>query len=312
MTPLAGSESEGRIASVRRFNRFYTTKIGLLNERYLGSTFSLSEVRVLYELAIHEKITASRLSRELRLDPGYLSRMLRSFKNRGFLDKKTSDEDGRQSLLRLTDKGYKAFAPLNQRSHDEIGSLLARVSKTEQDQLVEAMRTIEKLLGGQQEWKPLYLLRPPQAGDMGWIVHRHGVLYAREYGWDEKFEGLVADIVAKFVENCSPKMERCWVAEIGGEIVGSVFLVRKSRTVGQLRLLLVEPKARGLGIGTRLVDECVRFAQSVGYRRIILWTNDVLRAAGRIYEKAGFRLVEQEKHHSFGRDLVGQIYERVL
>jgi DNA-binding MarR family transcriptional regulator/N-acetylglutamate synthase-like GNAT family acetyltransferase len=273
---------------------------------------SLTEVRVLYELANHETMTASQLCRDLRLDPGYLSRVLRSFKGRGFIEKKTSSEDGRQNLLWLTENGSKAFAPLNQRSHDEIGELLARLSPIEQDQLVDAMSTVEEILGARPERKAPYILRPPQPGDMGWIVHRHGALYTKEYGWDEKFEGLVASIVAKFVENYDPKRERCWIAEKEGDIVGSVFLVSKSQTVGQLRLLLVEPKARGLGIGTRLVDECIRFAQLVGYRKIILWTNDVLRAAGHIYGKAGFRLIDQKKHHSFGHDLVGQIYERKL
>jgi DNA-binding MarR family transcriptional regulator/N-acetylglutamate synthase-like GNAT family acetyltransferase len=301
-----------RIEAVRRFNRFYTKKIGVLHERLLRSPFPLTEARVIYELAHHEKTTATELSNELGLDAGYLSRLLRSFKKRGLIHKQPSQTDGRQNFLSLTERGQEAFAMLNVRSRSEIGAMLSNFSAVDQNRLVKAMHTIEGLLGAQPERKVPYLLRPHQPGDMGWVVHRHGVLYAEEYGWDEQFEALVAGIVGKFVQHYNPKRERCWMAEMDGEIVGSVFLVTKSITVAQLRLLLVEPKARGLGIGTRLVSECVRFARQVGYRKIVLWTNSVLNAARHIYEEASFRLVDEEPHHSFGHDLIGQTWELKL
>jgi DNA-binding MarR family transcriptional regulator/GNAT superfamily N-acetyltransferase len=301
-----------RIEAVRRFNRFYTKKIGVLHERLLRSPFPLTEARVIYELAHHEETTATELSNELGLDAGYLSRLLRSFKKRGLIRKQPSKTDGRQNFLSLTERGQEAFAILNGRSRNEIGSMLSDFSSDDQNRLVKAMHTIEGLLDAQPERKVPYLLRPHQAGDMGWVVHRHGVLYAEEYGWDEQFEALVAGIVAKFVQRYNPKRERCWMAEMDGEIVGSVFLVEKSRTVAQLRLLLVEPKARGLGIGTRLVSECVRFARQMGYRKIVLWTNSVLNAARHIYEEVGFGLIHEEPHHSFGHDLIGQTWELKL
>ncbi len=306
------TDFDQRVGAVRRFNRFYTKQIGVLQEGYLESPFSLTEVRVLYELAHCEKTTASELGKELGLDAGYLSRILRGFEKRGLIDKKPSEADGRQSLLWLTEQGRAAFAPLNARSHDEIGAMLSGLSGVEQDRLVEAMRTIEGLLGARPDQKAPYVLRPPHAGDMGWVVHRHGVLYSQEYGWDEQFEALVASVVAEFVQHYDQKRERCWIAERNDEIVGSVFIVKQSETVAKLRLLLVEPEARGLGIGTRLVDECVRFARSVGYRKITLWTNSVLHAARHIYEEAGFRLAHQEPHHSFGHDLIGETWELKL
>lgn len=298
--------------AVRRFNRFYTKQIGVLHERLLRSPFPLTEARVIYELAHHEKTTATELSNELELDAGYLSRLLRSFKKRGLIHKQPSQTDGRQNFLSLTEQGQKAFAMLNARSRNEVAAMLSHLSTTDQNRLVKAMQTIEELLGAQPERKVPYLLRPHQTGDMGWVVHRHGVLYSEEYGWDEQFEALVAGIVAKFVQNYDPKQERCWIAEMDGEVVGSVFLVKKSRTVAQLRLLLVEPKARRLGIGTRLVSECIRFARQVGYRKIVLWTNNVLHAARHLYEEANFRLVDEEPHHSFGHDLIGQTWELKL
>ncbi len=309
---MAGTGFDQSIATVRHFNRFYTQQIGVLQEGYLESPFSLTEVRVLYELGHCERTTASELARELGLDAGYLSRILRGFKKRGLIDKKPSEIDGRRSLLWLTEHGQEVFAPLHARSGVEIGAMLNRLSAAERERLVEAMRTIEGLLGARPEPKAPYLLRPHRPGDMGWVVHRHGALYAQEYGWDEQFEALVAGIVAKFLEHYDPKRERCWIAERDGEVVGSVFLVRQSDTGAKLRLLLVEPKVRGLGVGTRLVDECVGFARSAGYRKITLWTNSVLYAARHIYEKAGFRLVEEEPHHSFGHDLVGETWELEL
>lgn len=301
-----------RIEAVRRFNRFYTKRIGVLHEGLLRSPFSLTEARVLYELAHREKPTATELGKDLGLDAGYLSRILRGFKKRGLIDGMPSQADARQILLSLTAKGRKAFAMLNARSRHEIGAMLGSLSTAEQNRLVEAMQAIERLLGASPEPKAPYLLRPQQPGDLGWIVHRHGVLYAQEYGWDERLEALVAGIVATFVERYDPKRKRCWIAEKDGEIVGSVLLVKQSKAVAKLRLLLVEPKARGLGIGARLVGECVRFARRTGYRKITLWTHSVLHAARHIYEKAGFRLVHEEPHRSFGHDLVGQTWELKL
>jgi DNA-binding MarR family transcriptional regulator/N-acetylglutamate synthase-like GNAT family acetyltransferase len=301
-----------RVESVRRFNRFYTKQIGALSEHLLESPFSLAEARIIYELAQREKATATELGGELGLDAGYLSRLLAAFKKRGLIARKPSETDGRQSDIWLTEKGRKAFAELNGRSHNEIEALLGRLSPVDQGRLIEAMRVIEGLLGEQPERKVPYIIRPHRPGDMGWVTHRHGVIYNEEYGWDEEFEALVAEITAKFIRNYDPKRERCWIAERGGEIAGSVFLVKKSKTVAQLRLLLVEPSARGMGVGRRLVDECARFARQTGYKKIMLWTNSLLAAARHIYEEAGFRLVQEEPHHSFGHDLVGQHWELKL
>ena len=309
---MAESDFDHRVAAVRRFNRFYTRQIGLLQESYLKSQFSLSQVRVLYELAHRERPTATELGRELGLDPGYLSRILRLFERRGLLKRTPSKADGRQSHLFLTARGQAAFAPLNTRSREEIGSMLRALRARDQIRLVDSMHAIEGVLGAQPEKKVPYLLRPHRPGDMGWVVSRHGALYAQEYGWDEAFEALVAGIVKKFIEHYDPRKERCWIAEKDGEPVGSVFVVKQSATVAKLRLMLVEPKARGLGIGARLVDECVRFAGQTGYGKITLWTNSVLRAARRIYKEAGFRLIRQERHRSFGHDLVGETWNLKL
>jgi len=309
---MADEELLKRIDAVRQFNRFYTQKIGVLHEGLLSSPFSLTEVRVLYELAHRERPVASEVGKDLGLDPGYLSRILSSFKTKGFIDSKPSEQDGRQSILRLTEKGKMAFAPLNDRARDEIGILLGVLNESDQIRLVEAMESIKGLLSPGPKNKPPYLLRPHQPGDMGWVVHLHGMLYAQEYGWDDTFEALVAGIVAKFIQNFVPKRERCWIAEIDGEIVGSVFLVKESETVSKLRLLIVHPKARGLGIGKRMVNECLRFARQAGYRKTMLWTNNVLLAARHIYETMGFKLVLEEPHHSFGHDLVGETWEMEL
>jgi len=301
-----------RVEAVRQFNRFYTQKIGVLHEGLLCSPFSLTEVRVLYELAHREGPVASALGRDLGLDPGYLSRILSKFKAKGFIASKPSEQDGRQSILGLTKKGKAAFAPLNKRAHDEIRTLLGALSESDQIRLVKAMESIRELLNPAPKNKAPYLLRTHQPGDMGWVVHLHGTLYAQEYGWDETFEALVAGIVAKFIQNFDSKRERCWIAEMEGEIVGSVFLVKEAETVSKLRLLLVHPKARGLGIGKRMVDECLRFARQVGYRKTMLWTNHVLLAARHIYESTGFKLVLEEPHHSFGHDLIGETWELEL
>jgi DNA-binding MarR family transcriptional regulator/GNAT superfamily N-acetyltransferase len=309
---MSEDDFDRRVGDVRHFNRFWTRQIGVLREEYLESPFSLTEVRVLYELAHGEETTASELGEELGLDAGYLSRILRGFEKHGLIHRRPSEADGRRRLLRLTDRGREAFAPLDARSRSEIGAMLGGMSITGQERLVGAMRTIERLLGARPEPVVPYLLRPHQPGDMGWVVHRHGVLYAREYGWDERFEALVAEIVAKFIQQYDPRLERCWIAERDGEIVGCVFLVGESEEIAKLRLLLVEPEARGLGIGSRLVEECIRFARQAGYLKITLWTNDVLNSARRIYEGMGFRLVHEKPHHSFGHDLVGQTWELML
>ena len=305
-------ELEQRVEVARRFNRFYTRQIGVLREGAYKSPFSLTEVRVLYELAQRDRPTATALGRDLGLDAGYLSRILRGFERRGLVLKTRSPADGRQSHLSLTAQGRKVFAPLNARSHDEVAALLGGLSPAAQARAVGAMQTIERLLGDRAARPPAYHLRPPQPGDLGWVVHRHGAVYAQEYGYNEQFEALVAEIVAHFVQRYNAKRERCWIAEQDGAVVGSVFLVERSKTVAQLRLLLVEPQARGSGLGTRLVDECVRFARAAGYRKIMLWTQSELRAARRLYQAAGFCVVGKEKNHSFGKDLVSETWELEL
>ncbi|HVJ44015.1 MAG TPA: bifunctional helix-turn-helix transcriptional regulator/GNAT family N-acetyltransferase [Dongiaceae bacterium] len=299
-----------RIAAMRQFNRFYTKQIGVLHEGLLDSPFSLTESRVLYELAHRDQLTATELGSELNLDPGYLSRILRKFEQQGLIEKLPSESDARQTLLHLTAAGHQAFAPLDERSRGEIGDLLARLSLDDQRRLIAAMQTMTSLLSDRAaDQSAPYILRPHRPGDMGWVVHRQALLYAQEYGWDGTFEALVAEIAAKFVQNFDARRERCWIAERDGDIIGSIFLVKESDEVAKLRLLYVEKKARGLGLGRHLVRECIAFARSVGYRKITLWTNDILTAARHLYEEAGFRLVSKEYHHSFGKDLVGQYWE---
>ena len=300
-----------RVEIVRAFNRFYTRRIGVLEDGYLESPFSLVQTRVLYELAHRTRPTATEIAIDLGLDAGYLSRILRGFERAGLVEKTPSASDGRQKLLSLTTRGREAFVPLDTRSRAETDAMLNSLSATKQRRLVEAMGAITKLLDNETEVAAPYLLRSHRPGDMGWVVQRHGVLYAEEYGWDETFEALVAEIVAGFIRQLDPQRERCWIAERDGENVGSVFLMAhpEREGVGQLRLLFVEPSARGLGIGRRLVDECMRFARQAGYHTVTLWTNDVLVSARRIYEAAGFHLVHEDPHHSFGHDLVGQTWE---
>jgi DNA-binding MarR family transcriptional regulator/GNAT superfamily N-acetyltransferase len=299
------------VAAVRRFTRFYTSRLEVLREGLLDSAFSLTEARVLYELATRDRPTAADLGRELALDAGYLSRILKRFEEGGLLARTRSASDGRQAHLVLTAAGRAAFAPLDERSRAQVGGLLAGLSAPDRDRLVAAMRVIEGLLDPDPA-PPSYILRPHRPGDMGWIVHRHGALYAQEYGWDETFEALVAGIAAEFIRDFDPRRERAWIAEKDGEIVGSVLLVRQSDEVAKLRLLYVEPQARGLGIGRHFVDECIRFARAAGYRRLTLWTNDVLYAARALYAKAGFTLAKTEPHRSFGQDLVGEFWEMEL
>jgi DNA-binding MarR family transcriptional regulator/GNAT superfamily N-acetyltransferase len=306
------SAKDDPIAGVRAFNRFYTRQLGLLDEALYESAFSLTESRVLYELANREGAAASDLARDLGLDAGYLSRVLAKFEAGGHLTRTPSASDARQAVLALTRAGRKAFAPLNRASQAQIAAMLEPLRPADRDRLVQSMRTIETLLGGAAEPTVPYVLRGLQTGDIGWIIRRQGMLYAQEYGWDETFEALVAEIAAAFVRTCNPKKERAWVAEREGEIVGSVFLVRQSDAIAKLRLLYVEPSARGLGIGRRLVEECIGFARAKGYRTLTLWTNDMLVAARRIYQAAGFELTKEERHHSFGKDLVGQNWDLAL
>lgn len=309
---MASPSLDRRIAAVRRFNRFYTRRIGVLNGGLLHSALSLTEVRVLFELAHGANLTARALCDELGVDAGYLSRLLRGLEERGLVARTASPNDGRIVHLNLTDRGREEFATLDQRANEEVRALLTPRPVAQQRQLLGALRTVEEILDAAPPRRESYILRHHQPGDMGWVVHRHGVLYAAEYGWDERFEALVAEVVASFIQKFDPRWERCWIAERDGEIVGSVFLVRKSKTVAQLRLLLVEPSARGLGIGARLVEECIRFARQAGYRKMTLWTNNVLHTARRIYQKAGFQLVDEHPHERFGRDLIGQTWELTL
>jgi DNA-binding MarR family transcriptional regulator/GNAT superfamily N-acetyltransferase len=309
---LAAPDLESCIAAVRRFSRFYTRQLGLLQESLVHTPFSLSEARVLYELANRDSATASELAVDLDLDHGYLSRIVRRFAEDGLLAKKRAKNDARQSVLTITAKGGKAFAPLNKGSHDQVAAMLEQLSVVDQARVVGAMTTVESLLGGSSQSSagvPAVILRQHQPGDMGWVTSAHGVLYAAEYGWDITFEALVAKIIAEFIENFDAKRERCWIAELDGERVGSVFVVRKSDAAAKLRLLIVDPRARGLKLGTKLVAECLRFAKAAGYSSMTLWTQSNLTAARSIYQRAGFKLMAQEPHRSFGVDLIGETWD---
>jgi DNA-binding MarR family transcriptional regulator/N-acetylglutamate synthase-like GNAT family acetyltransferase len=297
-----------QIAAVRRFNRFYTRQIGVLRRNYLDSPYSLGEMRVLYEIA-HGATTARDIGRALDLDAGYLSRTLRNFEKRGFLSRKTSKTDARASELALTARGHKAFAPFEDRSQQQVADMLAALAPDERARLVNAMGEIESLLDKAGPAPKTYTLRSPTFGDFGWIVSRHAELYAQEYGWSEPFEGLCAGIVADFANKNDPNRERCWIAEMNGENVGCVMLVKDNDEVARVRLLLVDPKARGLGLGARLVDECVTFARQAGYKRVTLWTHSILAAARHIYEQAGFTLTSSEKRHTWGKDVVAEYWD---
>ena len=308
-----------RIAALREFNRFYTRRIGVLHEGLLDSKFSLAESRLLWELAHAADTTATELARTLDLDPGYLSRLLRGFKQRGLVKASRSAADARELRLSITAAGRRAFAPLDRRSQQEVAALLAPLSDAQQQQLLAALATIEALLGARAQPRS-FVLRAHRPGDIGWVVSRHGALYAQEFGWDLRFEALVAHIAAGFVEHFDAAREACWIAERDGQNIGCVFLVQArdeaTQTIepgtAQLRMLLVEPSARGLGLGVALVNECERFARQAGYKRIRLWTNSVLLAARGIYQRAGYRLVASEPHTSFGKDLVGETWELEL
>jgi DNA-binding MarR family transcriptional regulator/N-acetylglutamate synthase-like GNAT family acetyltransferase len=298
--------------SVRRFNRFYTKQIGVLRKGYLDSAFSLAEGRVLYEIAHRDRPIAAELSKDLDLDPGYLSRLLAKFEKQGLLARKASGNDARQSHLSLNASGRQAFAPLEARSQKQASTMLSKLSAADQQRLVDAMQTIERLLGAEPQATAHYSLRDPQPGDLGWVVQLHGAFYAAEYGWDESFEALTAEIVAKFVQNFDAKRERCWIAERDGANLGCVFLVKKSNQVAKLRLLLVDPSAHGLGIGKRLVGECIRFAREAGYRKMTLWTQSNLVAARGIYKNAGFRLVKQWPVTQFGHKMTSETWDLKL
>ncbi|MDO8980136.1 MAG: helix-turn-helix domain-containing GNAT family N-acetyltransferase [Afipia sp.] len=305
------TEKEARIAAIRRFNRFYTRKIGVLEQQLLESPYSLTEARVLFELAHRDEPTAKEIGAQLDLDPGYLSRIVQTFMEKGLVTRKPVPSDRRQFRLALTAKGRLAYGRLNRSSHDEIGEMLEKLPGGGEERLVAAMTTIEQLLGD-DAGHPEITLRTHQPGDMGWIVQQHGLLYTREYGWDISFEGLCAEIVAQFLKDFDPARERCWIAEIDDRQVGSVFLVKHSDEVAKIRLLLTDPAGRGLGIGKRLVGECIAFARSCGYRKITLWTQSMLLAARGIYQNAGFVHVATEPHRSFGHDLIGETWELTL
>jgi DNA-binding MarR family transcriptional regulator/GNAT superfamily N-acetyltransferase len=301
---------DDQISAVRAFNRFYTSKLGFLDQQLLKSPFSLSEARVLYELAHRQSPSAKAIGAELGLDPGYLSRIVQKFDEDGLITRKPVPADRRQYQLSLTAKGHQAFAKLDRSSHDDVADMLASLPPGDRNRLIGAMAAIERLLGS--SGVAAAALREPRPGDMGWVVQSHGALYANEYGFDSSFEALVAEIAAKFLGSFDASRERCWIAELDGAQVGSVFLVRQSDDVAKLRLLLVDPAGRGQGLGQRLVGECIAFARACGYRKITLWTQSILRAARKIYQDAGFELVASEPHRSFGQSLIGETWELKL
>lgn len=300
------------IDGIRRFNRFYTKRTGLLNKGLLKTRFPLTQARIIFELTQHEQSIASDLISELDIDPGYLSRILKTFEKDGLIQKMQSKSDNRQSLLKLTAKGWKSFSVLDDRSRQEVKALLQSLSSEDQHRLLNAMRLIEDVFGTEPKLPAPYLLRLHGPGDIGWVTHRHGVLYAEEYYFDETFEALVAEILARFIQRHDPKRERIWIAERDGEQIGSVMIVDAGNHIAQLRLLLVEPKARDKGIGKRLIDECINFSKHNGYQKIKLWTQSILMEARHLYSKVGFELVEKKPHTSFGHDLIAEIWELPL
>ena len=313
---MIAQDRQRRIAAVRRFNRFYTRQLGVLRKNFLDSPYSLGEARVLDEIASSNAPTASEIGRALDLDAGYLSRTLRSFERRGLIARLPSPNDARQSRLVLSRRGRQAFAPLQRRSQHQAGDLLGKLSAAQQARLIGAMTTIEGLLDAPAADAPAkrrpYILRAPKPGDFGWIVKRHAELYAEEYGWVAPFEGVCAQIVADFVNKFDKKRERCWIAETDGEKVGSIMLAKDSNEIARIRLLLVDPKARGLGLGAQVTDECIRFARRAGYKNITLWTHSVLTVARHIYQKAGFRLMRSERHCSWGKPVISEHWDLEL
>jgi len=296
-------------AQLRAFNRFHTGRIGVLNERMLDSRLSLAQVRVLYELSARNGALASQLARELGLDPGYMSRLLAGFRRKRWITTAATSDDKRRRPILLTKAGRAAFEPLDRRSQAEAEAMLAPLDSGRRQSLVDALRAVREMLGDNSLAPGPIVLRSHRPGDIGLVAKRHGELYAEEYGWDERFEALVAGILARFVENFRPERERCWLAERDGRFLGCVFVVEKDQDTAQLRMLLVEPAARGMGLGKQLVAECIRFARAKRYRRMVLWTNSVLDAARHVYESFGFRLIEQGKHSAFGKDLVEQTWQ---
>ena len=309
---MSFSDSDGQIATVRAFNRFYTRKLGVLDQHFGKSPFSLSEARVLYELAHHDDLAAKEIGIELGLDPGYLSRIVQSFDEKGLITRKPLPADRRQVCLNLSAKGRQTFAKLNLNSQNEVAAMLAALSPGDARRLTGAMATIEDLLEPTETKRPPFLLRSHRVGDMGWVISRQAIAYAEEYGWDIGYEALVAEICAEFIRNYDPAREHCWIAEAGGEPLGSVFLVKASDEVAKLRLLLVEKKARGLGVGRALVEQCIRSAREKGFKKMTLWTQSILVAARGIYQQAGFHRTAEKQHHSFGVDLVGETWEMEL
>jgi DNA-binding MarR family transcriptional regulator/GNAT superfamily N-acetyltransferase len=309
---MSDAVSDDLIATVRSFNRFYTRRLGVLEQQLYNSPFSLTEARVLYELAHRDHPAAKAIGSGLGLDAGYLSRIIQNFQDRGLLTRRASAEDRRQFNLSLTAKGRQAFDRLDRSSRDDVAAMLENLSPGNARHLVQAMATIERLLQPAQGTPPVAKLRDPRPGDMGWVVQSHGAYYAAEYGWDASFEALVAEIVAKFIAGYDASRERCWIADLDGAPVGSVFLVRHSDEVAKLRLLLVDPAGRGHGLGRRLVAECIGFARQCGYRRITLWTQSILLAARKIYSDQGFLRVASDSHRSFGQNLIGETWEREL
>lgn len=300
-----------QVAAVREFSRFYTTVLGLLREGLLDTPYSLTEARLIFELARADQAEVTRLRKSLDIDAGYLSRILARFEADGLITRQRSLSDGRQQVITLTEPGRAAFLMLDSRSAGQVSALLSRLSPADRRRLTGAMATVREIIDGAPR-PAVIVLRAPRPGDLGWVVHRHGALYAREYGWDDTFEALVARIVADYATGHDPEREAAWIAEVDGEPAGCVFCVRKSHTTAQLRLLLVEPNIRGMGMGGRLVAECVDFARHAGYAEVALWTNDVLTEARRIYQRSGFQLVGTEQHHSFGQDLTGQTWRLAL
>lgn len=301
-----------RVDAVRRFNRFYTRRIGALQAGYLGSPFPLPQARVLYELGQRGETTASELGAALDLDLGYLSRLLQGLRRQGLVHGEAAKEDARRVRLSLTAKGRKAYQQLDARSREEVAGMLGELGAQEQERLLGALQTVEGVLEKSPRREKQINLRPHRPGDMGWVIHAHGRLYAEAYGWDERFEALVAEIAAAFIKNFDENRERCWIAEMAGEPVGCVFLVRKNKSTAKLRLLIVEPKARGRGLGRRLVEECIAFARAKGYRKLVLWTQSNLAAARHIYKAAGFKLVRKQPHRDFGIKLTGEYWQLAL
>lgn len=311
-SPAAGQVADDQIAAVRAFNRFYTRKLGVLDQHLGKSPFSLSEARVLYELAHRDDLAAKEIGAELGLDPGYLSRIVQSFDEKGLITRRPLPADRRQYQLSLTAKGRQAFAKLNLNSQNEVAAMLARLSASDVTRLTEAMATIESMLEQRRSRPAAFILRSHRVGDMGWVISRQAMAYAAEYDWDIGYEALVAEICAQFIKNYDATREHCWIAEAGGEPVGSIFLVKATDEIAKLRLLLVEKKARGLGVGRALVEQCIQGARERGYSKMTLWTQSILVAARGIYQSAGFKLVATEPHRSFGQDLVGETWERDL